>query len=119
MLGVRGARAEIGRSNIFRASPSGILSYLHSSVLNPYSVRYNCAAFGGFPVPTPHEMIKLSGSFTARAKLLRRLGNAKQADLYELASRVAMERARRLAGETRRPSVSVSELSVAKLATES
>jgi hypothetical protein len=60
-------------------------------------------------VPTPQEMIKLSGSFAARARLLRRLGNAKQAELYDLASRVAMEKARRLARETRRPAVSFAE----------
>ena len=70
-------------------------------------------------MPTSQEMIKLSASFAARAKLLRRLGNPKQAELYDLASRVAMERARRLAGETRRPQVLVSELSPAELAEKS
>lgn len=70
-------------------------------------------------MPTPQEMIKLSGSFAARAKLLRKLGNTKQAELYDLASRVAVERARRLAGETRRPPVSVSELFPAELAEKS
>ena len=67
-------------------------------------------------MPTPREMIRLSGNFAALATLLRRLGNGKLAELYDLASRVALARARRLAGETRRQPVSISESSFTEIA---
>jgi hypothetical protein len=54
-------------------------------------------------VPTPRDLIRLSNSFAGYAKRIRSSGikDEKQAELYDLASRVAMKRAKQLAREKR------------------
>jgi hypothetical protein len=64
-------------------------------------------------VPTSRDLIKLSNSFAGYAKRIRNSGikDEKQAELYDLASRVAMKRAKRLARGKLRPPVPIPELS--------
>jgi hypothetical protein len=64
-------------------------------------------------VPTSRDLIKLSNSFAGYAKRIRKSGikDEKQAELYDLASRVAMKRAKQLARGKLRTPIPVPELS--------
>lgn len=62
--------------------------------------------------PTRRELIKLSASFAARAKTIRRTTKDETlANLYDVASRVALEKARRLTDQTDSALTAVSKLS--------
>ena len=62
--------------------------------------------------PTRRELMKLSASFAARAKTIRRTTKDETlANLYDVASRVALEKARRLTDQTDSALTAVSKLS--------